>query len=146
MYQNNYSRIYIVHGNTLFDMLTNLVLCAYAAFVISFICFIRNIIFYKGKLTKSITLILLIINVIVGLYVNNLQMIGLLAIIASASYTICIYTTKNDQQMRWALCVNLILWFIHNFYVQAYPSAVACIVLCIWTFIQIYKNRRQFIS
>lgn len=133
-------------GDPLFGIATCIVLSAYAALVISVVCLIRNILSYKNKLTKNITYILLIINVAIGLYVNNLGGIGLMVILASAGYTVCIYLTKNEQQMRWALVVNQLLWFIHNFYVQAYPSAVACIVLCIWTFIQIYKNRRQFIS
>ncbi len=128
-------------GDTLFGMVANIALYAYAALVISIVCFIRNILSYKNKLTKNITVILLIISVIIGLYANNLSYIGLLPIIASASYTICIYATKNEQQMRWALTINMILWFVHNLYVQAYPSAIANILLCAWTFLQIYKNR-----
>ena len=128
-------------GDTLFGMIANIALYAYAALVISIVCFIRNILSYKNKLTKNITVILLIISIIIGLYANNLSYIGLLPIIASASYTICIYATKNEQQMRWALTINMILWFVHNLYVQAYPSAIANIVLCAWTFVQIYKNR-----
>lgn len=130
-------------GDTLFGIFANIALSAFAALVISIICFIRNILAYKNKLTKNITIILLIISIVVGLYANNLAFIGLLPIIASASYTICIYITKNEQQMRWALTVNLLLWFIHNFYVQAYPSAVANIALFFWTFMQIYRNRKQ---
>ena len=125
-------------GDTLFGIVANIALSAFAALVISIVCFIRN------KLTKNITIFLLIVSVIVGLYANNLALIGLLPIIASASYTICIYITKNEQQMRWALTVNMLLWFIHNIYVQAYPSAIANIVLCLWTFMQIFKNRKSF--
>ena len=129
-------------GDTLFGIAANIALFAYAALVISVVCFIRNILSYTNKLTKNLTIILLVISVVVGLYANNLALVGLLPIIASASYTICIYVTKNEQQMRWALTINMLLWFVHNFYVQAYPSAVANIVLCVWTFVQIFKNRR----
>lgn len=131
-------------GDTFFGIIANIALSAYAALVISVICFIRNILSYKNKLTKNITIFLLAVSVVVGLYANNLALIGLLPIIASASYTICIYITKNEQQMRWALTINMLLWFIHNIYVQAYPSAIANIVLCLWTFVQIYKNRKSF--
>ena len=127
-------------GETLFGIVANIALFAYAALVISVVCFIRNILSYFNKLTKNITFILLIISVIVGLYANNLKFIGLLPIIASGSYTICIYITKNEQQMRYALAINMLLWFIHNFYVQAYPSAIANMLLCGWTVIQIFRN------
>lgn len=129
-------------GDTLFGIMANITLRAYAALVISIICFIRNILSYKNKLTKNITYILLITSVVIGLYANNLGTIGLLPIIASASYTVCIYVTKNEQQMRYALIINMILWFVHNLYVQAYPSAVANIILCFWTGVQIIRNQK----
>ena len=129
-------------GDTLFGIIANIALCANAALVISIICLIRNILSYLNKLTKHITIFLLIISLVVGLYANNLAIIGLLPIVASASYTLCIYLTKNEQQMRYALFVNMLLWFIHNLYVQAYPSAIANIVLCGWTVFQIIKNQR----
>lgn len=129
-------------GDPLFGIATCIVLSAYAALVISVVCLIRNILSYKNKLSKNLTYLLLGISVPVGLYANNLGIIGLIAVLAFAGYTVCIYLTKNEQQMRWAFVVNQLLWFIHNFYVKAYPSAAACIVLCVWTFIQIYKNRK----
>ena len=128
-------------GDTLFGSVANIALGAYAALVISIICLVRNILSYQNQLTRKITVVLLILSIGIGLYVNNLAIIGLLPIIASASYTICIYITKNEHQMRWALMINMILWFIHNLYVQAYPSAIANILLCGWTLTQIYKNR-----
>ena len=130
-------------GDTLFGIVANIALLAFAALVISVICLIRNILSYKNRLTKEITAILLVVSVVVGLYANNLGSIGLLPIIASAGYTICIYITKNEQQMRWALAVNMILWFVHNNYVQAYPSAIANILLCGWTAGQIFANRKK---
>ena len=83
----------------------------------------------------------MILCVIAGLWANNRGIIGLFPIIASASYTVFIYTTKNEQQMRWALVSNLILWFVHDAYVQAYPSALTDFVLIIWTGRQILKNK-----
>lgn len=53
------------------------------------------------------------------------------------------FTTKNEQQVRWALTMNFILWFIHDIYVEAYLSALTDIVLSVWTFIQIYKHGKS---
>ena len=129
-------------GDALFGIASNIALSAFAALVINTISLIRNILAYKSKLTKKITTILVIISVVAGLWVNNLAFIGLLPIITSTGYTLCVYLTKNEKQMRWALVAATILWFTHNFYVQAYPSAIANIILCSWTCMQIYKNRR----
>ena len=84
-------------GEPLFGMVVNIVLSAYAALVISIVCLVRNVLSYMGRLSKNITLILLIISVVIGLYANNLGVIGLLPIIASSSYTVCVYLTKTEQ-------------------------------------------------
>ena len=115
---------------------------AYAAVTTNTISLIRNILAYKNKMTQKITWILCALCVFVGLWANNRGIIGLFPIIASASYTIFMFTTKNAQQMRWALAFNLILWFIHDAYIQAYPSALTDIVLSLWTCLQIYQNRK----
>ena len=130
-------------GETLFGIIVNIILSAYAALVISIVCFVRNLLSYKNKLTQNITIILLLISIIIGLYANNLGIIGLLPIFASASYTICIYITKNEQQMRYASVVNTLLWFFHDKYIKAYPSAILCLILSIWTSIQIIRNLKK---
>ena len=126
--------------DVIFCILSNIALCTYAAMTTNSVALIRNILAYKNKLTKNLTLILCVLCVVVGLWANNRGIIGLFPIIASASYTIFMFTTKNEQQMRWALISNLILWLVHDIYVQAYPSAVTDLILSIWTAVQIWKN------
>ena len=140
--KNKKNFMYWQIGETVFGMFANIFLYAYSALTISIVCLIRNILSYKNRLTKNITAILLVISILVGLYANNLGIIGILPIIASVSYTVCIYITKNEQQMRYATVFNMFLWFIHDMYIRAYPSAVANILLCIWTIIQILKNKK----
>ena len=129
--------------DVIFCILSNIALYTYSALTTNSISLIRNILAYKNKLNKNITWILLILCVIAGLWVNNRGIIGLFPIIASASYTVFMFITKNEQQMRWALVSNLILWFVHDTYVQAYPSALTDLILSIWTAIQIFKYRKH---
>lgn len=130
-------------GDTAFGIGVNIALVTYAALVISIICLIRNILSYCGKLTKSITVIFTVLGVIIGFLVNNLGFIGWFPIVASASYTIFIYTTKNEQQMRYASILNMVLWLVHNAYVGAYPSAIANVILCGWTIWQIWQYHKN---
>lgn len=127
-------------GDTFWGMLTNVTLNAQAALMISIVCFIRNLLSYKNRLTGTITAFLLVLSVFLGAWANNLGLIGWLPIVASAGYTFCIYLTKNEQQMRYALLLNMALWFVHNFYVQAYPSALSNVLLCGWSGYHIIKN------
>lgn len=130
--------------DVVFCILSNLALCTYAALTTNSVALIRNLLAYKNKLSKNLTWLLLILCIVVGLWANNIGIFGLFPIAASASYTVFMYITKNEQQMRWALVSNLILWFVHDIYVQAYPSAANDIILSLWTLIQIVKNRAKY--
>lgn len=124
-----------------FSNFSCLALKAYAALITCIADFIRNYLAYKNLLNFRITMLLIVFCIAAGLWINNLGLIGLLAIIASTSYTYLMYTTKNEQQMRWALVLNQGLWFVHSIYIQAYPSAITEVILTCWTLAQIYKNR-----
>ena len=126
-----------------FCLLSNIALYAYAALATNTVALVRNFLAYQKKLTSKLTLILLVLCVVSGLFANNRGLIGLCPIVASASYTFFMFTTKDEQQMRWALVSNLILWLIHDFYVQAYPSAITEVVLCVWTLIQIIRYSKR---
>lgn len=97
---------------------------------------------YKKKLTPQVTFVLSVICVVVGLYINNLGVVGWMAIVASTSYTILMCTTKNAQQMRYAVVLSSILWVIHDFYVQSYPTVISGCFLTAWTIIQIIKYQK----
>lgn len=127
--------------DVIFCILSNIALSTYAALTTNSVALVRNVLAYKNKLTPNRTFVLFALCIVAGLWANNRGIIGLCPIIASTSYTIFMYVTQNEQQMRWALISNLLLWFIHDLYVQAYPSALTDIALSIWTLIQIYKNK-----
>lgn len=116
-----------------FCILSNIVLMAYPSAATTAVSLIRNILSYKNKLTKRITILLTFLCVVFGLIFNNLGWIGLFPILAVASYTVFLYTTKNEQQMRYALIFSMVLWFIPDIYVKAYPAAVNDLCLSIWT-------------
>lgn len=132
-------------GDDIFGCLTCLTLGSYAALTVCAVTFIRNILAYKNKLTRFLTTILFLASIIVGLYVNNLGVIGWLPIIAAASYTIFVYLAKTAQHMRLALISNLSLWVIHCWYIQAYPSTLLNLSICLWTAFQALK-RSKFIK
>lgn len=123
-----------------FGFLASFVLFSYSSFTTGILCVIRNIFAYNKKLTKKIALILVIICIAIGLYTNNRGIFGLLPLIAFTGYTLSMYWAQNDQQMRYALIINLSVWMVHDFYIQAYPSAIMDIILSIWTFYQAMRR------
>ena len=130
--------------DTAFFIASTVVLKSYSAVVTNTISLIRNLFAYKGWLDKKLTWLFGVLIVVIGLYLNNRGVIGWLPVIASVQYTICLYLTRNEQQMRYALAFNLILWIIHDFYIQSYPSAINSIFLCIWSLVQAFRFRKRF--
>ena len=86
------------------------------------------------------TWLLILLCFIVGVYVNNLGIIGYFAILASGSYTYFLYASKDKRQMLYALISNLMLWFVHDFYIQAYPAAITDVVLSLWAAYRLFKK------
>ena len=132
--------------DSIFGLLASLVLFSYSSFTTGLLCASRNVLAYNRGLTKAITILLILVCVVVGLYANNRGIYGLFPIVAFSGYTWSMYWAKNDQQMRYSLIVNLSLWLIHDFYIQAYPSAFMDVALCVWSFYQAMrrvKRKRQ---
>ena len=130
-------------GNTVFAILTNFVLLSYSGVTTNSVSLARNILAYKNKLTVLRTFILLFFSISLGLWYNNIGYMGILPVFSSAGYTVCVYLTKNEQQLRYALIADLSMWATYYLYIQAYPSVITYCVLNIWTAIQIFRNMKK---
>jgi len=130
-------------AEVVFCILSNVALITYSALTTNSIALVRDILAYKNKLTRNITFVLLFLCVSVGFFANNRGVIGIFPMAASFVYTVFLYETRNEQQIRFALIINLMLWFVHDFYVGAYPSAVMDVGLSAWTLINILRNMKM---
>lgn len=127
--------------NAIFYGISNLFLGGYSAVVTNVLTLSRNILVVKNKLDKKFTIIICILMTIVGVYFNNRAWLGLLPIIASVQYTICVYVLKSAQRMRIALIINLLQWMIFDFLVKAYPMFALDIIIIIVTLINFLRFR-----
>ena len=125
-----------------FCILSNIALVTYSALTTNSIALIRDSLAYKSKLSESATFILMVSCIIFGLIANNRGFVGVFPMMASLVYTLFLYATRNEQQIRFALIINLMLWFVHDFWVGAYPSAVMDVGLSAWTLFSILKNMK----
>ena len=95
-------------------------------------------------MTKAILTILIIIQIILGSYLNQLGLIGYLPLISSVSYSLAIAITRNLQWLRWVIIENMLLWLIYDLTIQAYPAAVTDVTITLTTLVAIIKNRKTF--
>ena len=124
--------------------IANLLLGGYTGALTISISIIRNSLMVKKKMTKTILTILIIIQIIVGTYLNQLGLIGYLPIISSVSYSLAIAATPNLQWLRWVIIENMLLWLIYDLTIQAYPAAITDITITLTTLIAIIQNRKTF--
>ena len=122
----------------IFTAIANLLLGGYTGALTISISIIRN------SLTKAILTILIIIQIILGSYLNQLGLIGYLPIISSVSYSLAIAITRNLQWLRWVIIENMLLWLIYDLTIQAYPAAVTDVTITLTTLVAIIKNRKTF--
>lgn len=128
----------------IFTAIANLLLGGYTGALTISISIIRNSLMVKKKMTKTILTILIIIQIIVGTYLNQLGIIGYLPIISSVSYSLAIAATPNLQWLRWVIIENMLLWLIYDLTIQAYPAAITDVTITLTTLIAIIRNRKTF--
>ena len=129
--------------NAVFYGFSNLFLGGYSAVVTNILTLSRNILSVKNKLNKNFTIIICLLMTIVGISVNNKEWLGLLPILASVSYTICVYILKSAQQMRIALVVNLFQWMIFDFLVKSYPMFIMDVIIIAVTLVNIIRYKKM---
>ena len=127
----------------IFTAIANLLLGGYTGALTISISIIRNSLMVKKKMTKTILTILIVIQIIVGTYLNQLGLIGYLPIISSVSYSLAIAITRNLQWLRWVI-ENMLLWLIYDLTIKAYPAAITDVTITLTTLIAIIKNRKTF--
>lgn len=128
--------------NSVFYGLSNLFLGAYSAVVTNILSLFRNTLQVKNKLSRNLTIIICLLMTVVGLIFNNMGWIGLLPIVASVSYTICVYVLKSAQQMRIALVINLLQWMVVDFIVKSYPMFVMDIIIISVTLVNVVRYKK----
>ncbi|MBE6151317.1 MAG: YgjV family protein [Firmicutes bacterium] len=125
-------------------VVSNILLGASTGIIINSISCVRNILCYKNKLDKKNKIIIIILSVVTSLLFNNKGIIGLLPLISSVVYIIYM-NIKDVVKFKYILIFTLLLWFVYDFYIMSYTSALFDLISAISAGIGIYqvKNKRK---
>lgn len=127
----------------IFNTMANCILGGFSGAIVILMALIRNILIFKNKMTNTLMVIILLLMVIIGLSVNKNGYIGLLPIIANIEYTLWLSYGNNIRNIKIALAINVFLWAIYDFTIQAYPSSCAEIFILITTIYAICKKQED---
>lgn len=124
---------------------SNLILGGITGAIINALGLIRNILCYKEKLNKIAQIILIILSILLGVYFNNLALIGLLPIISNVVYMVFM-NIKDVTKFKYLIIFTMTMWLIYDIYIMSYTSAVfdlGNIIANIISIIQIKKSTKK---
>lgn len=109
----------------------------FSGFLTSLISMIRNLIFYKIKTSKIITILFIIIYLIIG-FITLKSIYTLLPVFATITYTLII-NKNNPKYLRYGTIITSITWLIYNIYIISYSGIIVQLITLITSIIAIIK-------
>lgn len=106
---------------------------------------IRNIICYKDKLGLKEKIIITVLSVVLSIIVNNLGVIGFLPVISTIAY-IWLMNIKDVKKFKLLIIFTMFMWFIYDFTIKSYTSAIFDILTIISNMISLVyvKNKLKY--
>lgn len=127
-----------------FVVASNICLSAFTGAVVNFMSMVRNYLAYKNILTKTITIIILIVTSVISFSVNQRGFIGWLPIIATAEYTLWLgFGTNTVKSLKIALIINLLLWAVYDLTIYAFSTFCYDVVITATTAYSLYKMKNE---
>lgn len=127
-----------------FYTLCSFVLKGYSAVVQDIAAIIRNIFAITKKDTKVIKITILLLGIGLGIYFNNLGLVGLLAVAANAEYTVAVFMFKdNVLALKIAFLINLIMYCIFNAFILNFVGVVSNAFVAVTTTIFIFQHIKE---
>lgn len=127
------------------SVISNIILGGITGAIINTLGLIRNILCYKEKLNKIAQIILIILSILLGVYFNNLALIGLLPIISNVVY-IVFMNIKDVIKFKYLIIFTMTMWLVYDIYIMSYTSAVfdlGTMIANIIAVIQIKRNKGE---
>lgn len=96
---------------------------AYAGITTLLISTVRNIIVAHDKYTKPVMYVFLVLTVVLGIFANNRGFTGLLPVIATVQYTLCLNLFKGLLSTRICIFINTAIWVTYSFIIKDFSTA-----------------------
>lgn len=120
------------------------VLKGYSAAVQNGISLVRNLLATRNRSMKYIEWILIALGVGLGLFFNNLGLLGLLPVVSNLQYSLAVLFFKHDEQkLKISFFINVFLFGIFNAAIWNLVGTASNILVCVMTMISIIKTAKQ---
>ena len=119
-----------------------LVLKGYSGAVQNAVSILRNFVAIKQIESKVLEWLLVLVGVVLGIYFNNLGLIGYLPVLANLQYTLAIFKFKDNERaikISFAICIGLFALF--NVAILNIIGACSNFVVMVATVIMLIKKK-----
>ena len=119
-----------------------LVLKGYSGAVQNAVSILRNFVAIKQIESKVLEWLLVLMGVVLGIYFNNLGLIGYLPVLANLQYTLAIFKFKDNERaikISFAICIGLFALF--NVAILNIIGACSNFVVMVATVIMLIKKK-----
>ncbi|MBE5787448.1 MAG: YgjV family protein [Clostridiales bacterium] len=120
-----------------------IVLKGYSAAVQNGVSILRNLLAAGEKTGRLIEWTLVALAMVLGLYFNNMGIVGLLPIIANLQYSLAVFRFRNDERkLKFSLLIAVFLFTIFNAFIWNVAGAVSNFVLFLMTLLFLIQDRK----
>ena len=122
----------------------SILLKGYSAAVQNGISILRNLqAAYKIK-SRTIEWLLIALGVALGIYFNNLGLLGWLPVVGNLEYSLAVFRFKDDERsLKIAFAVNIVMFAVFNAAIKNFVGATANIVVLVMTILFLIRDRKE---
>lgn len=122
----------------------SIVLKGYSGAVQNAMSILRNFVAIKKINSKSLEWALVILGVVLGVYFNNLGLIGWLPIVANLEYTLAVFYFKdNDRALKIAFLITVAMFGMFNGFIYNVVGVITNAVVLITGIVALARKERQ---
>lgn len=119
-------------GASLFYAIADFLLKGYSGAVMNLVGLFRNICALFFEESKAFAWVLIGCSVVLGIYFNNLGIIGVLPVFTGFYYSICIINTETGPtQMKLAFILNTLAFLIYSVVIQNYIGVISNAIIIV---------------
>lgn len=123
---------------------SSILLGAYSAAVQNVVNILRNTIAIQSKQSRAIEWVLIALGLIFGLIFNNLELLGLVPVLASMQYALTVlFLKQNAQALRLSFATAMACYAVFNTVIWNIGGAIANVVVLVSTMICYFKERKN---
>lgn len=117
------------------------ILGGYSAAVQNFISIVRNFAAMGGKSPKWLEWTLVALGVVLGIWFNNMGLVGWLPILAGTGYSLAVFRFHDDERkLKWSFAICVGLYTLFNFAILNFVGAISNAFVSIATILLLLKK------